>query len=150
MAGEIRFYHLQKSRLEDALPQLLQRTLDKSWRAVVKVGTAERIETINQHLWTFAENSFLPHGSARDGDAPDQPIWLTDKDENPNAAQVLMLVDGAVCDNPASWQLICTIFDGQDVDALAAARADWKRWKAEGAQLTYWQQSDGGWIKQEI
>jgi DNA polymerase-3 subunit chi len=147
MALEVRFYHLQKTTLEGALPQLLQRTLDKGWRAVVKAGSAERVEVLNQQLWTYAENSFLPHGSARDGDAAVQPVWLTEKDENPNQAQVLLLVDGAVCEKTDGYQLICTIFDGNDPDALTSARADWKKWKAANCQLTYWQQADSGWNK---
>lgn len=150
MPAEIRFYQLHKTRLEGALPQLLQRTLDKGWRAVVKAASPERVDALNQHLWTFDEHSFLPHGAQRDGDATLQPVWLTDTDENPNAAQVLMLVDGAVCDQPEAFELICTIFDGHDPEALDAARADWKRWKGSGHTLTFWKQGEDGWSRVDL
>ena len=81
---EVRFYHLQRKTLEDALPQILEKTLERGWRAIVMAGSEERVEALTQHLWTYKEFSFLPHGSARDGDAEHQPIWLTAEDENPN------------------------------------------------------------------
>jgi DNA polymerase-3 subunit chi len=150
MPSEIRFYHLQKSRLEDALPQLLERTLAKGWRAVVKAGSAERVEQLNTHLWTYTEGSFLPHGSAKDGDAAQQPVWLTALDENPNTANVLMLVDGAAVDGTPNYELTCLVFDGTDPEALAHARGLWKNWQGSDAQLTYWKQEPQGWVKQAV
>lgn len=148
MATEIRFYHLATSRLEQALPSLLQRTLARDWRAVVLAGSAERVDVLNQHLWTFDPASFLPHGSARDGNAALQPVWLTDTPENPNGAQVLFLLDGADYPTPDDFALICVLFDGQDPDATDRARAQWKQWKDTGSrQLTYWQQSAQGWTQ---
>jgi len=151
MANEARFYHLQTSTLEDALPLLLQRTLERGWKAVVKASSPERVDALNQHLWTYAQNSFLPHGAAKDGDAAAQPVWLTDVDENPNQANVLFLVDGAVCDKPDAFELICLIFDGNDPTAMDGARADWKSYKALNITQTYWQQTDsGGWSKKDL
>ena len=145
---EIRFYHLQHTRLEQALPQLLARTLDKGWRAVVQAGSSERVKALNTALWTYDESSFLPHGSAKDGDAEMQPVWLTEKDENPNDAQVLMLVDGAMRESfLPPLELVCVIFDGNDPEALDHARADWKRLKTSAHTLTYWQQTEQGWEK---
>lgn len=146
MGTEIRFYHLQRSRLEQALPQLLSRTLAKGWRAVVKAGSEERVEALNASLWTEDESSFIPHGSAKDGDAGMQPVWLTAKDENPNKADVLMLVDGAECPEPEKYQLVCTVFDGNDSEALERTRTQWKALKDKGlTPLTYWQQTASGW-----
>lgn len=150
MVSEIRFYHLQKSRLEEALPQLLERTLSKGWRAVVNAGSAERVEQLNGLLWTYTEGSFLPHGSSKDGDAALQPVWLTETDENPNKANVLMLVDGAAVEGTPAYELTCLVFDGTDPEALAQARSLWKGWQGSGAQLTYWKQEPQGWVKQAI
>ncbi len=142
---EIRFYHLQRTRLDAALPLLLQRTLAKGWHAVVRAASEERVEALNQSLWTSDDSSFIPHGSARDGDAQEQPVWLTTKDENPNGAQVLMLVDGVECADPGKYELVCTVFDGNDPEALDTARAQWKKLKDSGHTLTYWQQTTSGW-----
>lgn len=145
MPSEIRFYHLQRSRLEEALPLLLQRTLAKGWRAVVKAGSAERVDHLNQQLWVQDEQSFVPHGSTKDGDPEMQPVWLTDGDDRPNNAQVLMLVDGASSDNLEDYALVCTIFDGNDEEAVALARTQWKLWQGKADKQTYWQQTGNSW-----
>lgn len=144
--SEARFYHLQRTGLDQALPRLLEKTLERGWRAVVLAGSAERVEALNQHLWTYTADSFLPHGSRRDGFAEDQPVWLTEREENPNRAQVLFLVDGTAAETPGGFTLVCDLFDGNDPAAVAAARERWRRAKAAGLSLTYWQQTErGGW-----
>ena len=146
---EIRFYHLQKTTLERALPQLLEKVLARSQRAVVMAGSADRVEALNAQLWTYSEKSFLPHGSARDGFAAEQPVWLTEADERPNGAQVLFLTDGASSARIADYAMVVEMFDGNDDAAVAAARARWTAYKAEGHDLTYWRQDDAGrWAKQ--
>lgn len=147
MTAEIRFYHLERSLLEDALPLLLQKSLAGGRRAVVRTGSPERTEMLNQHLWTFNPGSFLPHGSSKDGDAALQPVWLTEEEENPNSAEVLFLCDGMSCEKPEAFALICTIFDGNDPELLETARTQWKVWKGTGLSLTYWQQGASGWEK---
>lgn len=143
---EIRFYHLLRKTLEDALPQMLEMSLERGWRAVVMAGSPERVEALNQHLWTFRKDSFLPHGTASEGEAERQPVWLTDRDENPNGASVLFLTDGAESAALAGYARVCELFDGNDGDAVAAARARWKRYKDAGHELSYWQQTArGGW-----
>jgi DNA polymerase-3 subunit chi len=145
---EIRFYHLQRRTLEEALPQILEKTLERGWRAVVMAASEERVESLTQLLWTYKEFSFLPHGSARDGDAEHQPIWLTTEDERPNAATVLILTDSATSNRIADFTLVCEMFDGNDSEAVQAARDRWKLYKAAQHDLTYWQQSQrGGWEK---
>ncbi|WP_374655096.1 DNA polymerase III subunit chi [Dongia sp.] len=151
--AEIRFYHLTRSRLEDALIRLLRRILDRPDRAVVIAGSMERVEALNAHLWTFDPASFLPHGSARDGNASEQPVYLTTSLENPNRAKFLLLCDGApapTCDDLAAqgFDLVCILFNGQDEEALTAARATWRDYKSAQQQLVYYQQDeDGGWIE---
>ena len=92
---EVRFYHLQRERLEQVLPQLLEKTLERGWRAVVMAGSDDRVEALNVLLWNYTREGFLPHGSRKDSHPDRQPIWLTERDENPNGANVLFLVDGA-------------------------------------------------------
>ncbi|MGE0117098.1 MAG: DNA polymerase III subunit chi [Dongiaceae bacterium] len=141
---EIRFYHLQRTALEAALPPMLEKTLERGQRAVVMAGSEERVEHLVDRLWTYSERSFLPHGSARDGHADMQPVWLTTADENPNGAQVLFLTDGTASGQVAAYELCVELFDGNDEAAVQAARARWTAYKAAGHQLTYWQQSAAG------
>jgi DNA polymerase III subunit chi len=141
---EVRFYHLQRTPLEAALPPMLEKTLERGQRAVVMAGSEERVEHLAGHLWTYNERSFLPHGSTRDGYADRQPIWLTAQDENPNAAQVLFLTDGAASTRVEDYTLCVELFDGNDAAAVTAARERWSRYKSAGHQLTYWQQTPAG------
>jgi DNA polymerase-3 subunit chi len=141
---EIRFYHLQRTALEAALPPMLEKTLERGQRAVVMAGSEERVEHLVDQLWTYSERSFLPHGSARDGHAAMQPVWLTTTDENPNGAQVLFLTDGATSAHMADYQLCVELFDGNNEPAVQSARERWKGYKADGHQLTYWQQTPAG------
>ena len=145
---EIRFYHLQRSALEHALPKLLEKTLERGWRAVVMAGAEDRVEALNTVLWNYLAEGFLPHGSKKDGYPERQPVWLTDQDENPNAAAVLFLVDGVDSTRISEFELCCEIFDGRDDGAVAAARRNWKLRRDTGFALTYWQQTEEGtWEK---
>ena len=151
--AEIRFYHLTKSRLDDALTRLLRSVVDRHDRAVVMTGSGERAEALNAYLWSYDAASFLPHGSARDGNAAEQPIYLTASFENPNGAKLLMLCDGA--EPPAAsdlaaqgFDMVCTLFNGQDEEALAAARSSWRTYKMAEQHLVYYQQDeDGAWVE---
>ena len=145
---EIGFYHLQIAPLERALPKLLEKVLERGMRAVVVAGSEERVEALNTALWTYDQASFLPHGSARDGNAEAQPIWLTVEDENPNGANVLVLTDGTDSPHLDRFERCVLMFDGTDEQALAAARRRWQAYKSAGHKLTYNQQTEqGGWEK---
>jgi DNA polymerase-3 subunit chi len=144
---EIGFYHLLTMPLERALPKLLERAVADGHRIVVIAGSQERVDHLDALLWTYNDASFLPHGSARDGDAARQPIWLTTADENPNRATALVLLDGATSAHLGDFARCFDIFDGNDTDAVAAARERWKGVKAAGHQITYWQQTEAGWDK---
>jgi DNA polymerase-3 subunit chi len=144
---EIRFYHLTRSTLEDTLPPMLEKVLERAQRAVVMAGSPERVEALTKFLWTYRDHAFLPHGSPEDGVGEDQPIWLTDKDENPNGAQVLMLTDGAASSNVKKFELVCEIFGDSDPAQVEASRARWKEYKEQGHAITYWQQGAKGWEK---
>ncbi len=143
---DVRFYHLQRKPLERALPELLEKVLERGSRAVVMAGSEERVEHLASLLWTYDDRSFLPHGSARDGFAADQPVYLTAEDENPNGAKVLVLTDGASSASVDAFEICCELFDGNDEEAVGAARARWTAYRDAGHAITYWQQTErGGW-----
>jgi DNA polymerase-3 subunit chi len=144
---DVRFYHLQRSTLNELLPTLLEKARERGHRIVVKLGSAERVATIDASLWTYRPESFLAHGTAAEGEADRQPIWLTVEDENPNKADMLVLADGATCAKIDGWAILCDLFDGNDEEAVAAARGRWSAWKTAGHALTYWQQGPRGWEK---
>ena len=147
---EVAFYHLTRSTLEQALPKLLEKTLQAGKRAVVRAGSARRVEDLNTALWSYDPASWLPHGSAKDGQAEDQPVWLTDGVENPNAAQFAFLADGVTCEDLAGFERCFELFDGTLDTAVQTARAHWKTYKDLGFDLAYWQQTDsGGWQKKD-
>jgi len=146
--AEVLFYHLQRQPLEHVLPGLLERCVERSWRVVVQFGSEERRDAIDAHLWTYRDDAFLPHGTVKDGHAARQPIWLTVGDENPNAATVRFLADGADMAAYDAYDRVVLLFDGNDPDAVDRARAQWKAVKDAGHDATYWQQSDAGrWEK---
>ena len=143
---DINFYHLTVRPLEWALPKLLEKALKTETRAVVMASNEERVANLNAHLWTFVPDSWLPHGSEKDGNAEEQPIWLTYADENPNNARFLFLTDGAISAHVSDFERVFELFDGRNEAAVKAARARWKDYKAAGHTLAYWRQTEsGGW-----
>lgn len=139
--AEVLFYHLTESTLEDALPGLLERSLQRGWKAVVQTGSEERRDALDAHLWSFRDDSFLAHGSDREPHAADQPVVLTTGDANPNAAEIRFLVDGASPPDIEPYQRAVFLFDGHDAAQLEGAREHWKTMKAGGHAVTYWQQT---------
>jgi DNA polymerase-3 subunit chi len=146
---EVFFYHLQRQPLEAVLPTLLAKSLERGWRAVVQVASQERLAALDDHLWTFSDESFLPHGREQDAEAPAQPVLLALSEANANGAQVRFLVEGAPVPLDAeAYQRLMVLFDGNDEEALAAAREQWRMVKAAGHEATYWQQDGRGrWEK---
>lgn len=146
---EVRFYHLHRRRLEEVLPVMLERSLERGWRVVVMARSPQRVEALNAHLWTYSDRSFLSHGCASDGFADHQPIWLTTKEENPNRSRVLFLTDGAISRRLDDFELVCELIDGNEVTAVTSARKRWQEYKSNGHDLTYWQQDENGrWARQ--
>ncbi len=142
---EVRFYHLQRTPLEKALPRLLAKALDGGMRAVVLAASEERVEALSAALWTFDQASFLPHGTARDGNPDEQPIYLTTAEENPNGARLLVLIDGVEPAFLDRFERCADLFDGNDGQAVEAARARWRRLQKGSHSLSYWQQNPQGW-----
>lgn len=145
---EVRFYHLQTKRLEQALPEIVVLALGRQYRIVVKASSPERVAALDAALWTQDPGSFLPHGHIRDGFESGQPVWITTEDENPNAATMLVLTDGASSVRVGDFTLCCEIFDGNDAVAVTASRERWKEYKERGFDLAYFQQDENGkWQK---
>jgi DNA polymerase III subunit chi len=147
--AEVLFYHLETAAVDQALPELLEKTLARGWRAVVRCGSPEALDFLDARLWSYRDESFLPHGTAGAGRAERQPIYLTCGDENPNGAAVLMLALGARADpaEAARYERVCVLFEGQDAAALAAAREDWKAAVAAGLPARYHAQEGGRWVE---
>jgi DNA polymerase-3 subunit chi len=146
--AEVWFYHLERTSLEQALPELLEKVLARGWKGQVRLRDAARVEALDQHLWTWRDDSFLPHGPAGEPHAARQPILLTTEAENLNGAEALLLVDGAEPGDLAGYERVMVLFDGNDEAALATARAQWSALKARGEDLSYWRQDGRGWKKQ--
>ncbi len=141
---ECLFYHLERQPLERVLPSLLEKTLERGWRAVVQTTSAVQTKQLDEWLWTYSEGSFLAHVTAQDAGAALTPIVLTDGVDNPNTADVRFLLDGGECADVSSYQRCVHLFDGTDAVVLARVRAAWKSAKSSGLTATYWQQSDTG------
>jgi len=148
MTTEVRFYHLQRQSTEQALPALVNKALQTGKRIIIQTADAKAASALNDHLWTYDASSFLPHGTAKDGNAEYQPIFITHNNDNPNGAKILILTGGADRDPKTDYDLCCEIFDGNNETALSTARAKWKAYKeANSLTLTYWQQTENGWEK---
>lgn len=148
--GEVLFYHLTRTPLEAAAPPILEKCLERGWKVTLRAGSKERVEALNRHFWTFREDSFLPHGTAADGHAERQPIYLTAGNETPNAPDILFLCDGAEAkpDEMGGYLRALLMFDGHDEAAVAEARTAWKAVIDAGLKAIYWAQTDtGGWTK---
>ena len=126
---------------------LLERSLERGWHAVIETSSRERAEALDAMLWTYRDDSFLPHGIAGDASDPDQPVLITTDDGNANAAQVRFFVDRSVPHSGEGYARIVYMFSGHDPDAVTEAREAWKALR-DGNELTYWQQDDAGrWVK---
>ena len=146
---EVWFYHLERAALEQVLPELLEKTLSRGWRALVRCGSTDRLEHLDSWLWAYREDSFLPHGPDHESTASRQPILLTTGPDNLNNAQALFLVDDVEAGDRAHYERCILIFDGRDEAALAGARKRWVGFKAAGYQVAYWRQGESrGWERQ--
>lgn len=149
--AEVWFYHLDRLPLDRALPALLEKSIGRGWRAVVQAASPERVDALDQALWTYDEASFLPHGTVRDGDAGLQPVVLTTAVDNPNGAAIRFMVDGTEAMPAiaaADYERVVVMFDGNDDEERAGARRQWAALKKAGHGVAYWQQSeDGRWEK---
>ena len=147
-ACEVWFYHLERTGLDQALPELLEKTLARGWKAIVRTPQAERIEHLDGWLWTYRDESFLPHAPAGEPGAARQPILLTTGFENPNGAEALFLIDNAEPGELAGYARCVVLFDGADEAQVVAARGLWTVLRKQGSPASYWKQQGRGWEKQ--
>ncbi len=147
---EILFYQLKGQPLEQVLPSLLQRSLERGWRVVIQAASEERVEALDAHLWTWRDDAFLPHGTWREASAAEQPVLLTVNENNPNGATVRVLVEGAAMPTDLSaYERVVLLFSGDDPEAVETARARWREAKDAGFAVTYWLADEGGrWQRQ--
>jgi DNA polymerase-3 subunit chi len=141
----IRFYHLEKQSLDQALPALLTKIYSTGKRIVIKTKDTAEAQRLSEILWTFRPDVFLPHGTSKDGHAESQPIWLTDSDENPNGADVLILTHNVESEQIGDFGICCEMLDGRNDEHVSQARTRWKAYKDKGYDVTYWKQGDKGW-----
>ena len=145
---EVSFYHLERQSLDQVLPKLMERVIGAGLRAVVLAGSSERVDRLNTLLWTYDDASFLPHGARSDGNIAEHPIFLTTEEENPNGATVLAVIDGVKPTYVGDFDRCLDIFNGNDEADVSDARERWKKYKADGHEVVYWQQSpQGKWEK---
>ena len=147
MTCEVWFYHLEQTGLEQALPELLQKTLGRGWRALVRSPSAQRLEHLDGWLWSWRDDAFLPHGLVSEPMAERQPVLLAQGQDNLNQANALLLLDDADPGDLAGFERCLILFDGADEAAVTAARSRWAALKTQGLPVSYWRQSDKGWEK---
>ena len=155
MMTDIRFYHMTRQSLDEVLPHIVEKAYagaqKKGQTIRIQMENAGETEIMSKRLWSFKQQSFLPHGTAKDGQAERQPIWLNDNEDNLNKAETLFLTQGQTCEDLSSYDLVCEMLNGHDDGMMTAARARWKTYKEQGHNLTYWyQDADKGWIKKDI
>ncbi|MGZ8362497.1 MAG: DNA polymerase III subunit chi [Caulobacteraceae bacterium] len=149
MTCEVWFYHLERTGLDQALPELLSKTRGRGWKAVVRSPDAARLAHLDAWLWNWRDDSFLAHGLDHEPFPERQPILLTSDSAVPNAAEAVFLLDDAEPGDLDGFQRCLVLFDGNDDDAVTAARARWTAIKARGLPVSYWRQTeDGSWTKQ--
>lgn len=141
------FYHLEASTLEGVLPGLLEKTLQKGWRALVKLP-ADNLGSMDQLLWTFRDDAFLPHGRDDEPQAELQPILLSATMDTAKGFDAVFLIEGAEIADMTGASRAMVMINGRSQDDIARERGRWKRLKAEGESLAYYQQDDRGrWEK---
>jgi len=145
---EIRFYHLQKQSLDQALPLILEKAYGAKYRALVIMQDEKEAERMSSLLWSYKQSSFLPHGSKKDGKAEQHPVWISDKDENVNQSNALILSQGRTSEKVSDYDLVCEMLNGHSDQEVNDARSRWKQYQDAGYDITYWfQNENGGWEK---
>ena len=147
--GAAFFYHLTRRPLEEVLPQLLEMSLKRGWRVLVRGRNPRRMEALDQQLWTFGDASFLPHGLAGGAHDAAQPVLLASDEAPAGDRRCVMSIEGAeiTVEEVAEAERVCVIFDGMDPAALDRARAQWRALTKEGAKAEYWSEESGKWEK---
>jgi DNA polymerase-3 subunit chi len=137
------FYHLTASPLERVLPTIAEKVLAQGNRLLI-VAEEPLLTALDRLLWTYAPDSFLPHGQA-DGAAEAQPILLSAAPAATNAATNIALADGRWRPEALRFERAFYFFDSAHLDE---ARGAWRSLKgADGVEPRYWKQVDGRWVQ---
>lgn len=148
--AEIRFYHLHKKKASEALPEIIGKALERNFKILIKTTDEEKTKEIDEYLWTYDAESFIPHGSKTGKRSSEHPVWITSKEDNPNGANMLIIFNGAETGDISSMDLCCELFDGNDEKTLETTRSRWKEYKEKGFELSYFQQDENGrWDKKQ-
>ncbi len=127
----------------------MERALARFGTVTIQCVSKEQRDSIDIHLWVYTDESFIGHGTECDQYPNFQPVFLTTGQENPNDSKIRFLIEGAVCSDIDAYQRLVVIFDGRSEELLNLVRAQWKKYKMENHNLTYWQQTeDHRWEKQ--
>ncbi|WP_455481149.1 DNA polymerase III subunit chi [Bartonella sp. B12(2025)] len=146
---DILFYHLTQSTLGDVLPMLVERALVRFGKVTIQCVSKEQRDAMDTRLWVYSDEAFIGHGTECDQYPNFQPVFLTTGQENPNDSKIRFLIEGAACSDIDVYQRLVVIFDGRNDEQLNLVRAQWKKYKMENYNLTYWQQTaDHRWEKQ--
>lgn len=147
---QVWFYHLERTPLKAALPDLLEKTVQKGWKAYVLGERGQTLDDLDQHLWAYREEAFLPHGLENEAGATRQPVLLGESGGNANGAEVLFSVSAMNLPDLSPYQRCLILFEGQDEAHLGWARSQWKALKAQDFDLAYWKQNEAGrWEKMQ-
>jgi DNA polymerase III subunit chi len=142
--AEVWFYHLERKTVDDELPGLLLRGLDRGVRMAVITLSAERVKALSQQLWGVEDTAFIPHGFEGEPLLHAQPIYLSADGQVPNAAAYRFYIDGTAPENVIDLERASILFDGRDETAVQQARDLWRRFKAEDIAIRYWKQDEEG------
>jgi DNA polymerase III subunit chi len=140
----LQFYHLLTTPFEHAFCSLAEKMYATGKKAVIQVENTARLEYLNNLLWTYADHSFLPHGSAADGNAAEQPLYLTAQDDNPNQSVLRLLLEGVDSSHIPTQERVLILFDGHDQRAVARAREQWTFYKEAAYPMAYYKQNEQG------
>lgn len=145
---EVTFYQLTQTTLEKTLPKLLEKAYQAAERVVVYAESEDRLDQLDHSLWTYAQLSFLPHATHKDADIDLQPILLTNKPENPNKSDILVVLDGADVQDVSGFRKCFDIFEGVTAASIEAAEQRLRNVQQKGHKVIFWQQSENGQWKQ--
>ncbi len=141
---EVWFYHLEKQPLDHVLPRIVSKANERGLQLVIETTSQDQVTQISDMLWAAEDVAFLPHGFEGDGQDEIQSIWLTSGQDNPNESKMRIFTFGAIPIDISNLSRAMLMFDGNDVQALDRARAEWKRHKSDGHQVSYWRQDESG------
>lgn len=139
---QVDFYHLTRLPLERALPRIGERVTESGGRLLIVAADAAMRTRLDQLLWGYAPESFLPHGQAGGEQDADQPILIAEAPEAANGARNIALADGVWREEALGFDRAFHFFDA---DRIAEARTAWKGLAdREGVERRYWKQNDAG------